>query len=168
MFIRSHLVSIGGAGKSSILNSSRLRPGIRGEEAGGSPSPSNQAARVSLAEGPRDRREDHRRLIRVQGHGGIAALQRRPKPESHHRQVLARSRTPRAGLRGRRATRPNRLYGMAATRPCFARTAFSFSMSGGPPAFTMAAVSLKKPGPISAGVTTASAFASVWRRLLKP
>ena len=56
----------------------------------------------------------------------------------------------------------------AATSPCFAKTAFSFSTSGGPPAFTMIAVSLKKSGPIRAGVTTASALASVSFRLLKP
>src|SRR5262245_40037255 len=58
--------------------------------------------------------------------------------------------------------------GMTATRPCFAKTSFSFSRSEGPPAFTTAAVSLRKSGPSSAGVTTASALASVCLRLLKP
>ena len=57
---------------------------------------------------------------------------------------------------------------IAGTSPCFAMTAFNFSISGGPPASTMAAASLKKSGPRSAGVMMASAFASVCFRLLKP
>jgi len=37
--------------------------------------------------------------------------------------------------------------GIAGTSPCFAMTAFNFSISGGPPACTMAAASLKKSNP---------------------
>jgi len=57
---------------------------------------------------------------------------------------------------------------MAGISPYFAITNFNFSKSGGPPAFTISATSLKKIGPSSAGVITASALASSWLKLLKP
>src|SRR5439155_15585055 len=49
--------------------------------------------------------------------------------------------------------------GTPAASPCFANTAFSFSMSGGPPAFTIAAVSLKNSGPMSAATVSESSAA---------
>src|SRR5579862_784868 len=58
-------------------------------------------------------------------------------------------------------------YG-AGTNPYRSIVSFIFTMSGGPPALTMAAISLKKSGPINAGVTTASALASIVPGLLNP
>ena len=58
--------------------------------------------------------------------------------------------------------------GRAGTSPCLVITALIFSRSGGPLALTMAAISRKYSGPMSAAVTTASALALAGFRLLKP